>query len=130
MTLHPRTVADVFASFARANFRVDTLLEPPVQHETPSPFWSETMTPGARHPDRPRPQGQQLMDGSHEDRAAVDGVVLVHGGYHGAWCWDEVRSHLSSPSVAVDLPGRGDAPRPQPQGHPGRLRHRSARRCR
>lgn len=40
----PRTVADVASSFARANFRVDTLLEPPVDHDEPSPFWTETMT--------------------------------------------------------------------------------------
>jgi SAM-dependent methyltransferase len=42
--LHPRTIAEVFSSFARANFRVDTLLEPAVEHDEPSPFWSETMT--------------------------------------------------------------------------------------
>ena len=42
--VHPRTIAEVFSSFARANFRVDTVLEPPVQHDEPSPFWTETMT--------------------------------------------------------------------------------------
>jgi pimeloyl-ACP methyl ester carboxylesterase len=41
----------------------------------------------------------------------VDGFVLVHGGYHGAWCWDRVRPKLSLQSVAVDLPGRGSRPR-------------------
>jgi pimeloyl-ACP methyl ester carboxylesterase len=40
----------------------------------------------------------------------VDGFVLVHGGYHGAWCWDPVRPKLALPSVAVDLPGRGTRP--------------------
>ena len=33
--------------------------------------------------------------------------VLVHGAYHGAWCWDELRTELSSgghDSTAVDLP--------------------------
>src|SRR6267378_2655302 len=33
--------------------------------------------------------------------------VLVHGAYHGAWCWDELRTELSSgghASTAVDLP--------------------------
>jgi pimeloyl-ACP methyl ester carboxylesterase len=40
----------------------------------------------------------------------IDGVVLVHGGFHGAWCWDDVRPHLTAPTVAVDLPGRGDRP--------------------
>jgi pimeloyl-ACP methyl ester carboxylesterase len=41
----------------------------------------------------------------------IDGFVLVHGGFHGAWCWDPVRPKLSLPSVAVDLPGRGTRPR-------------------
>jgi pimeloyl-ACP methyl ester carboxylesterase len=34
-------------------------------------------------------------------------VVLVHGAWHGAWCWDEVVSRLSADGldvVAVDLP--------------------------
>jgi pimeloyl-ACP methyl ester carboxylesterase len=38
------------------------------------------------------------------------GVVLVHGGYHGAWCWDGVVSRLDAPTLAVDLPGRGSHP--------------------
>ena len=43
-------------------------------------------------------------------------VVLVHGAWHGAWCWDEVVSRLSGDGlavVAVDLPSvasGGDAP--------------------
>lgn len=41
---------------------------------------------------------------------AVDGFVLVHGGFHGAWCWDPVRPLLARPSTAVDLPGRGSRP--------------------
>src|SRR5688500_13251582 len=40
----------------------------------------------------------------------ADGFVLVHGGYHGAWCWDAVVPLLDLPSVAVDLPGRGRRP--------------------
>ncbi|WP_062986073.1 alpha/beta fold hydrolase [Nocardia anaemiae] len=35
------------------------------------------------------------------------GVILVHGGLHGGWCWDNLRRELTFPSVAVDLPGRG-----------------------
>ena len=34
-------------------------------------------------------------------------VVLVHGAWHGAWCWDEVAARLradGAPVVAVDLP--------------------------
>jgi pimeloyl-ACP methyl ester carboxylesterase len=38
------------------------------------------------------------------------GVVLVHGGYHGAWCWDGVVPRLDAPTLAVDLPGRGSHP--------------------
>jgi pimeloyl-ACP methyl ester carboxylesterase len=38
------------------------------------------------------------------------GVVLVHGGYHGAWCWDRLLPWLDAPTLAVDLPGRGTHP--------------------
>src|SRR4051794_4413190 len=38
------------------------------------------------------------------------GVVVVHGGYHGAWCWDAVRAAMRTPTGAVDLPGRGRRP--------------------
>lgn len=38
------------------------------------------------------------------------GVVLVHGGYHGAWCWDRLLPWLDAPTLAVDLPGRGSHP--------------------
>jgi len=30
--------------------------------------------------------------------------VLVHGGAHGAWCWERLRPHLHTPALAVDLP--------------------------
>ncbi|HYT12045.1 MAG TPA: alpha/beta fold hydrolase, partial [Candidatus Nitrosopolaris sp.] len=33
--------------------------------------------------------------------------VLVHGAYHGAWCWDELRTELERgghSSTAVELP--------------------------
>ena len=33
-------------------------------------------------------------------------AVLVHGGTFTSTMWDAVRSHLSVPSCAVDLPGR------------------------
>ena len=42
-------------------------------------------------------------------------VLLVHGAWHGAWCWDRVRAGLDAlgvPTVAVDLPGHGDDPGP------------------
>ncbi len=31
-------------------------------------------------------------------------LVLVHGGAHGAWCWEPLLPHLHTPAVAVDLP--------------------------
>jgi pimeloyl-ACP methyl ester carboxylesterase len=37
-------------------------------------------------------------------------VLLVHGAWHGAWCWDRVVAALTGrgiPAVAIDLPGRG-----------------------
>ncbi|WP_375502740.1 alpha/beta fold hydrolase [uncultured Jatrophihabitans sp.] len=33
-------------------------------------------------------------------------LLLVHGMWHGAWCWDDVCARLSRPSVAVELPMR------------------------
>jgi pimeloyl-ACP methyl ester carboxylesterase len=41
---------------------------------------------------------------------AIDGMVLVHGGFHGAWCWERLLPHLEGPVLAVDLPGRGKHP--------------------
>lgn len=37
----------------------------------------------------------------------IDGVAFIHGGGHGAWVWDDVRSLLVLPSIAIDLPGKG-----------------------
>jgi len=42
-------------------------------------------------------------------------VVLVHGAWHGAWCWDRVVERLETlgiPTVALDLPGHGADPQP------------------
>jgi pimeloyl-ACP methyl ester carboxylesterase len=36
--------------------------------------------------------------------------VLVHGGAHGAWCWDRLIPFLEHPALAIDLPGRGSSP--------------------
>ena len=41
-------------------------------------------------------------------------VVLVHGAWHGAWCWEPVQQRLRAhgvESIAIDLPGHGDDPR-------------------
>ena len=42
-------------------------------------------------------------------------VVLVHGAWHGAWCWDKVVPLLDAagvPSIAIDLPGHGASTEP------------------
>lgn len=42
-------------------------------------------------------------------------VVLVHGAWHGAWCFAALQSALDErgvPSLAVDLPGHGASPLP------------------
>src|SRR3954447_5826138 len=42
-------------------------------------------------------------------------IVLVHGAWHGAWCWERLTPLLDGagvPSVAVDLPGHGADPGP------------------
>jgi pimeloyl-ACP methyl ester carboxylesterase len=41
--------------------------------------------------------------------------VLVHGSFHGGWCWDAVASRLTAAGhrvIAPDLPGRGGDTRP------------------
>lgn len=37
-------------------------------------------------------------------------LVLVHGGGFDSRCWDLLLPHLTSPAIAVDLPGRGRRP--------------------
>jgi pimeloyl-ACP methyl ester carboxylesterase len=42
-------------------------------------------------------------------------VVLVHGAWHGAWCWAALQAQLDErgiPSLAVDLPGHGTSVSP------------------
>ena len=42
-------------------------------------------------------------------------VILVHGAWHGAWCWAALQTELDSrgiPSLAIDLPGHGASPAP------------------
>jgi pimeloyl-ACP methyl ester carboxylesterase len=36
--------------------------------------------------------------------------VLIHGGAHGAWCWQPMLPYLDGSALAVDLPGRGSKP--------------------
>jgi pimeloyl-ACP methyl ester carboxylesterase len=47
--------------------------------------------------------------------ATVPTVLLVHGAWHGAWCWAAVQAGFTDrgiPSLAVDLPGHGASPLP------------------
>jgi pimeloyl-ACP methyl ester carboxylesterase len=49
-------------------------------------------------------------------------VVLLHGAWHGAWCWTPITTRLAArgiPSVAVDLEGHGLLAR-RPAGPAGR----------
>jgi pimeloyl-ACP methyl ester carboxylesterase len=48
------------------------------------------------------------------------GVVLVHGAWHGAWCWERVVVGLGDRGIEVlapDLPGHGDASVPMTDLH-------------
>ena len=40
----------------------------------------------------------------------IDGAVFVHGGHHDRSCWQLLLPLMEVPSIAVDLPGRGDRP--------------------
>ncbi len=47
-------------------------------------------------------------------------VLLVHGAWHGAWCWAALQCELERrgvPSYAIDLPGHGLSPRPLADVH-------------
>lgn len=42
-------------------------------------------------------------------------VLLVHGAWHGAWCWERVLGPLRDAGMdphTIDLPGHGDSPAP------------------
>jgi pimeloyl-ACP methyl ester carboxylesterase len=52
-------------------------------------------------------------------------VVLVHGAWHGAWCWSAVQAELDRrgvPSYAIDLPGHGASPEGFADLHTGAAR--------
>ncbi|MEZ5236756.1 MAG: alpha/beta hydrolase [Acidimicrobiales bacterium] len=47
-------------------------------------------------------------------------VVLVHGAFHGAWCWAALQAELDRrgvPSIAVDRPGHGASSEPKGDLH-------------
>ena len=42
-------------------------------------------------------------------------ILLIHGAWHGAWCWDRLIPALAArgrQAVAIDLPGAGEDPTP------------------
>ncbi len=42
-------------------------------------------------------------------------ILLIHGAWHGAWCWDKLLPELAArgaSATAIDLPGSGDDPAP------------------
>lgn len=47
-----------------------------------------------------RPVATNLIDVPHDDRP----FVLVHGMYHGGWCWRQVASQLRTAGVATYVP--------------------------
>ena len=55
------------------------------------------------------------METTESTEPASATVVLIHGAWHGAWCWDRVVALLDAanvPTVAVDLPGHGASTEP------------------
>ena len=50
--------------------------------------------------------------------------ILVHGGFHGAWCWQRVIPELEKlghEAVAVDLPGHGEKAAQRPETYLDRV---------
>lgn len=47
------------------------------------------------------------------ERTDLPLVILVHGAWHGAWCWAPLQARLDErgvPSLAIDLPGHATSP--------------------
>lgn len=50
--------------------------------------------------------------------------ILIHGGFHGAWCWDRVVPELEKlghEAIALDLPGHGERAAERPENYKGRI---------
>lgn len=50
--------------------------------------------------------------------------ILVHGGFHGAWCWERVVPELEKmghEAVALDLPGHGERASERPANYLARI---------
>jgi pimeloyl-ACP methyl ester carboxylesterase len=59
--------------------------------------------------------GRDARFGERGGQRVTATVVLVHGAWHGAWCWERVTPLLAAAGVphrAIDLPGHGDDRRP------------------
>jgi pimeloyl-ACP methyl ester carboxylesterase len=49
---------------------------------------------------------------AHADSTIPRPILLVHGAWHGAWCWSALQAELDRrglPSHAIDLPGHGSS---------------------
>ena len=60
-------------------------------------------------------ESRQRDPAADAETTASSLVVLVHGAWHGAWCWAALQAELDRrgvPSLAVDLPGHGASPEP------------------
>jgi pimeloyl-ACP methyl ester carboxylesterase len=65
------------------------------------------------------------MSAAHDTASPDPLVVLVHGAWHGAWCWSTLQAGLDRrgiASLAVDLPGHGSSTLPLGDLH-GDARH-------
>ena len=50
--------------------------------------------------------------------------ILIHGGFHGAWCWNRVVPELAAlghEAIALDLPGHGARAAERPADYRGRI---------
>ena len=50
--------------------------------------------------------------------------ILIHGGFHGAWCWERVvpeLTRLGHEAIALDLPGHGERADERPANYRERI---------
>ena len=53
-----------------------------------------------------------MYNSSETNNKPTESFVLVHGAWHGAWCWENIRDRLQAHGyycVAPDLPGHGES---------------------